>query len=180
MKTRFALLGLLTTAFSLFGILAAVHAAPQTQTYQVQKIEPLPAASQTHVGVPVDRLVVLQTSQVYSGVPSGLYYDGFFNAPFSVPEGYAFVATDVIVNPLVGTTEPMVYGYMNVDGFLRYPIQHVGKGMSVHGLGTGLVFRPGNDPRVYAYSSSVGTFQVTITGYFVQGNARPAGVPFQG
>lgn len=177
MKTHLALVGLLTAGLSLFGLLSAVHGAPQTQ-FQVSKIDLDPTTEKTHVGVPVDRMVVLQSSQVHPGVSSILYYDGFWNAPFSVPQGYAFVATDFVVEPLGGSLEPYAHGYMNVDGFLRYPIQQAGNGISAQSFGTGLVFRPGNEPRVYAYTSSVGSFVVTITGYFVKGEARPAGIPF--
>jgi hypothetical protein len=179
MKTRLAMLGLLTAAFSLSGALASVHGAPQS--FQATRISSGATPEKTHVGVEVGRLAVLQTNQVHSGVPSTLYYDGFWNAPFSVPEGYAFVATELIFNPVPGgTIEPVVNGYMIVDGFLRYPIQQEGRGMTAHGLGSGIVFRPGNNPTVYAYSSNVGSFEVTITGYFVEGEARPAGLPFGG
>jgi len=181
MKTRLPKLVALTALVSLFGFLATVEGTPRAQqVVQVSNLEPQPSAEVTHVGVEVGRLVALQSSQVHDSVSSLLYYDGFWDAPFSVPEGHAFIATDLIVHPLVGSTEPFVYGYMNLDGFLRYPIQHVGRGMTAQSFGTGLVFRPGNTPRVHAYTGSASTFVVTILGYFVEGEPRPAGFPFEG
>ncbi len=181
MKHKQAKLLALTLVLSLFGFLALVEGqGGAVARYQAHPLAILPDA--THMGVDVDRMYVFETSQVSpQNSGSSFYVDGYWQSPLTVPVGYSFVVTDVLVRPLLGGTPggEVVHGRIDINGYFRFPIQQLGSDVHSYSLTTGFVLRAGDTPWVNAYSSATNTFFVTIMGYYIEGDARVPGVPFQ-
>lgn len=131
----------------------------------------------THLGVSIDKLVNIFTMQLpKDNKPNPFYYDRQASAPFSIPDGFSFVITDVIVNPDITSfsTAQFFMVVITIDGgrtitvrcdghTAHYPLTGglVVPGPNVPGIGS-----KGVDARNTTFST--GPVEVQLLGYFVK------------
>lgn len=135
----------------------------------------------THLGVAPNRVVNVRTYSVPNDNTSGhlFYYDREISSPFSVPEGYSFVVTDVIVLPNAGALNATQQMFVLVElGFGRYFTAHYASAEVRHfALAGGLVVAGGTTPTARNIPDSTQACDVQMIGYFVKAEALAPGEP---
>lgn len=140
-------------------------------------------SGKTHVGVPVHQIVHLETFNVDNDNSGGdiFYYDRQVNAPFSVPEGFSFIVTDLFVDPAtVGVDDSKYYltvVNLTAQGIRTYTAAFGGTDTHHVRFTGGMVIPGGTEPTARNTTSSATDVGVRMIGYFVKGNGLGGGVP---
>jgi hypothetical protein len=136
----------------------------------------------THLNVKVNELVSLETFVVpndNSG-DSLFYYDRQSSSPFTIPTGYSFVVTDIIMDPeTVGVDDNKFYLVLvETDITVRkFTARFKGTDTRHYTLTGGLVFPEEYEPTARNTTFSSTGINVQILGYFVKGKGLNPGQP---
>lgn len=131
-------------------------------------------ASMTHLGVPVTRILSLESGGARTPDDDARFFiDGPSSGagPFSVPEGWSLVVTDISVHG------PLVVNDMNLpvtvlfseSGHRRFSTHVHVRESCHHRLGAGIVVPSGASPRVRAPADEI---MVQLLGYLVEHPGR--------
>jgi hypothetical protein len=131
-------------------------------------------AKKTHLGVPLRQIVNLSTESVPpDNNAKPLYYDrDALGNPFAVPEGWAFVVTDVFVEP-DGVNQPatVTLGVLTFTGGRALTFEFEGSGTKHYPIAGAFTIPGGSTPDVRNIAPSTGGINVQVLGYFVKGAA---------
>lgn len=139
----------------------------------------------------LNRVANLVTQQIPNdNSPQNFFYDRQSSAPFVVPRGFAFVITDIIVNPDNTALSPGDFFLVVVTIDAARSISVRSDGFTAHlALATGMIVpgptipAPGGVHELTARNttSSTGPVEVQLMGYFVKGGTElGVGMPFLG
>jgi hypothetical protein len=134
------------------------------------------AGGKTHVGVKANQVVSLSTSLIPNDNSQGhpFRYDRG-PVPFAVPAGFAFVVTDIVVEPNAGTLSAADRIFVLIDAGDRFfSMDYLGGGTRHYPLAGGIVVPAGETLSGRNTTFSTHGVDVRILGYFVKG----AGLPF--
>lgn len=155
---------------------AAAAAAAEGPQKLAEHVDHAARASMTHLGVPVHRLISLESGGARTPEEEARFYvDGAAagGAPYVVPEGWSLVVTDIsVLGPLVVNDMNLPITILFGDNGYRRFSTHVHVRESCHHrLGAGIVVPSGASPRVRAPADEV---SVQLLGYLVEhpGNAE--------
>ncbi len=132
----------------------------------------------THLGVRPSEIVSLESFTLPTdNTPYPLYYDGIGISPFSVPQGYSFVVTDLFIQPNDFTATDDYFVVLNVGpgGSRRFMAETADLKQLHFALAGGLVMPSGHAPTVRNTSASSDYCVIQILGYFVKGEALGEG-----
>jgi hypothetical protein len=138
------------------------------------------AGKKTHLGVPPNQIVNLSTFELPPDGTAGTFFfdrvslgtDGV-----TVPEGFSFVVTDVLVHPADFNDPSAVYLAVlsaSADG-RSITFQLAGTALHHFALAGAFVIASGATPQVRNTSSSTGPLEVQLLGYFVKAEALRRG-----
>lgn len=135
-----------------------------------KNLSALDRASMTHLGVPVHRLLSLESGGARTPDDDARFYvDGAAagGRAYAVPEGWSLVVTDIsVLGPLVVNDMNMPVTILFGEGGHRRFSTHVHVRESCHHrLGTGIVVPSGASPRVKAPADEI---SVQLLGYLVE------------
>jgi hypothetical protein len=137
-------------------------------------------SKKAHLGVAPNRIVNLRTFGVPNDNSGGalFYYDRDSFSPFSVPEGYSFVVTDVFILPDVGSLADNQQMFVYVDlGGRSFAAQYASAEIRHFALAGGLVVPGGATPTARNTTYSTHSCDVQMLGYFVRAEALASGEP---
>ena len=148
-------------------------------------IVPNMGLSQTHLNVRVRDLVNLVSFCISNDnrFDNQFYYDRQFQAPFSIPEGFSFVVTDIIVTPNCAGGVPFEESFFTfalVEGphanrFFR--AKFFGQDVRHFTFTGGIAYPAGAIPRPRNTDLSSGSVELQLLGYFISGTALTPGEP---
>ena len=148
---------------------AALAAADGSQKLS-EHVDASARGAMTHLGVPVTRLLSLESGGARTPDEEARFYiDGpaAGSGPYSVPDGWSLVVTDIsVLGPLVVNDMNLPVTVMFTDDGHRRFSTHVHVRESCHHrLGAGIVVPSGASPRVRAPADEV---TVQLLGYLVE------------
>jgi len=136
-------------------------------------------SKKTHLGVAPNRVVNLRTYTIPNDNSGGalFYYDREIQRPFSVPEGYSFVVTDVFILPDVGTlaANQQMFVYLSLGAGRDFGAHYASAEIRHFALAGGLVIPGGTTPTARNITDSTHACDVQMLGYFVKGAALAGG-----
>ena len=139
----------------------------------------------THLNVRVGDIVNLESFCIPNdnSLDNQFYYDRQINAPFSIPEGFSFVVTDIIVYPDCRRGFPPDPSYFTL-ALVEEPIvdrkftaQFSGKDVRNFSFTGGFAYPAGSVPRPRNTTFSGDSTQIQLLGYFIRGTALAPGKP---
>jgi hypothetical protein len=141
--------------------------------------------SVTHLNVRVRDLVNLVSFCIPNdnSLNNQFYYDRQQPAPFSIPEGFSFVVTDIIVTPNCAGDVPFEASFFTlaqVEGPLAvrfFLAQFSGQDVRHFTFTGGIAYPAGAVPRPRNTMSSSGPVELQLLGYFIRGTALTPGQP---
>jgi hypothetical protein len=132
-----------------------------------------------HLGVAPNRVVNLRTYTLPNDNSGGalFYYDRDIQSPFSVPEGYSFVVTDVFILPNVGTlaANQQMFVYLSLGAGRDFGAHYASAEIRHFALAGGLVIPGGTTPTARNITDSTHDCDVQMLGYFVKAEALASG-----
>jgi hypothetical protein len=141
----------------------------------------------THLNVRVGNLVHLMSLCMPNdnSLNNQFFYDRVESAPFSIPEGFSFVVTDVIVVPNCGGEVPVGQNFFTiavVEGplgreFRLFLARFSGQDGRHFPFTGGIAYPAGVVPRPRNTPSSSGNVEIQLLGYFIRGTALAPGEP---
>ncbi len=159
-----------------FGALATALDSTEARVDQLEA--QAASASITHLNVEVGELRYLSSYCLNNdnSLTDKFYFDRSSNE-LAIPEGYSFVVTDVFAFPggcptLASTSDRWL---AVIDGPRTFVIQFRGDSMQHYPLSGGLAYAHGDEPAPRNTGSSSGSLQITLIGYFVEGDAPSYG-----
>ncbi len=165
-----------TLARTTFGIIGAVLLVTAASAAKQED---------THLGVQLGRVAALHTFNIPNDNSGGhlFYYDRQVAAPFAaVPDGYAFVVTDIIIElQTFGTLSGEYLVIVNFDDIGRriFAARFLGESGSQHyALSGGFVIEAGHQPTARNTAFSTDDVEVQLLGYFVKGDGMGVGTSF--
>ena len=135
----------------------------------------------THLRVEINRIINIQTfSLPKDNTSQPFYYDRQPGSPFSVPAGFSFVITDIIIQPETTTLTPNQFFLVviTVGGARSFTSRSDGRTQH-YPLAAGLVIPSGASLDARNTTFSTGTAEIQLLGYFVKETlALGIGKPF--
>lgn len=139
----------------------------------------------THLNVPVNKLVSVESFCILNdnSLTQRFYFDRQLSAPLSIPKGYSFVVTDIIVDPdCAGSVvaNPAAPTLAIVEGPLavrHFGAKFFGKDIKHYALTGGIAYSSTNVPRPRNTTFSETRVEIQLLGYFVRGAAPEPGEP---
>ena len=135
----------------------------------------------THLRVEINRIINIQTfSLPKDNTSQPFYYDRQPGSPFSVPAGFSFVITDIIIQPEVTSLTPNQFflAVITIGGARSFTSRSDGSTRH-YPLSGGLVIPGGASLDARNTTFSAGTAEVQLLGYFVkEALALGTGKPF--
>jgi hypothetical protein len=132
----------------------------------------------THFGVPPSQVVNISTFSVPNNNAGGapFFYDRNSNSPFTVPEGFAFVVTDIFIEPadLSPANDYLVVVGLD-DGESRSMSIFALEPQDRHVAFSGAMIMSSGAPTARNTTSSTTACDVRILGYFVKGEGLDGG-----
>lgn len=137
----------------------------------------------THLNVRVRDLINLESFCITNDNSSNnqFYYDRV--SPFSIPEGFSFVVTDIIVYPDCDKGFPPNPSFFTLalveDPIVdrKFTAQFSGKDVKHFSFTGGFAYPAGSIPRPRNTTFSDGRVQIQLLGYFIRGTALTPGKP---
>jgi hypothetical protein len=130
------------------------------------------AGKKVHIGAKLGEILNLETDLVPNDGTTGhgFTFDGN-GPPFTVPDGFSLIVTDVNFVGFGGGAFSDVYSvvvHLSENGERNLAARFLGAGYA-RGLTTGYVVPPGVTPAVVNSASSIAGVQVQMQGYLVKG-----------
>jgi hypothetical protein len=160
----------MSTLFRVRLLAAVLAAAPLTAPFSAL------AGGKTHLGVKPSQVVSISTTLLANdnSVGHAFGYDRG-PVPFSVPAGFSFVVTDVVLHPEVATLTGTERFKVLIDtGDRFFSLDHLGPETRHYPLAGGIVVPSGASLTARNTTFSTHSAEVRVLGYFVKG----AGLPF--
>ena len=142
--------------------------------------KPKAPGKKTHVGAKVEDMVSLESFCIApdNSLSNTFFYDRDSGSPFVIPPGTTFVVTDIVVDPFScpGSLGPSTQVLALVEGGnRRFTIHFRGDEIEHYALTGGLAFPAGAELRPRNTTTSTGSIEIQLLGYFVKGNAPDPG-----
>lgn len=137
----------------------------------------------THLNVKVKNLVSLESFCIINdNNPQEFFYDREGNAPFSIPNGFSFVVTDIIVKPdcdrlRLDPDFPTLVVVESPQSVRSFGAQFFGTETKHYALTGGIAYPAGSTPQLRNTTFSGGLVGVQLLGYFIEGTALSPGQP---
>jgi hypothetical protein len=136
-------------------------------------------SKRTHLAVAPNRVVNLRTYGIPNDNTGGhqFYYDRYDTSPFSVPEGYSFVVTDLFILPDVGTltTSQQMFVAVSFGSGRNFYAHYLSAEIRHFALAGGFVIAGGATPTARNITDSTHSCDVQMLGYFVKAEALADG-----
>jgi hypothetical protein len=113
--------------------------------------------------------------------PMSFLYDRTSQSPFTVPQGFSFVITDIIITPclhLPNTTDRFLVSVDIGVGSRNFLAGYIGASTQHYALAGGLVVPEGADLRARNLPDSADSVDVQLLGYIVNEPGLAVGAPF--